>query len=417
MLLLTLLVGGVAVERAGRESNDFDGFHRAAVQVAQQRSLSLEKSVERYLPSFSVLLSPLGWLPLQVAASVWFLLNLCAIAGLPRELQRLSGVPPAGQRAAFLVALPFLVNDLGLGQSGPLLLWLATAGVARCVGVEARDERSAALFGGGLLALAAALKLLPAGLLVVPLLLAGPRRRLASLAGFVGAGVLVAGLCVWVLGSGPAWEGLTRWRTEMFDQTPARMVLLDRSLRHGNQSLWIASWRTFGDTSSVRVRDWPRVASLPDDVVWTAVSLGLAGLMALGAAAARSARRRLASAATANHPAADAAAATQRGGAALASARDPPDAFSVEPGLQLFALACLGMLFVSPLVWTHYFLWLLPGVLALRQRPRLVMWAGWAFVLGLASPALRSLGWHMAFAVALFVLLALDVLRAGRARR
>jgi alpha-1,2-mannosyltransferase len=371
LLVLALGLGYVAVERAGRESNDFDGFHRAATLVVEHGELSDHKSVERYPPSFPVLLAPLGWLPIHGAAALWFLANLAALLALPRELERLSGVPPAGQRAAFLVALPFLVDDLALGQSGPLLLWLSTAGVVRCVSGRAH-------LGGGLVAVAAALKVLPAGLLVVPLLVVGRRRALAAVGGFLGALMLVGVLGLAAVGAEELQAGLQRWTHEVTFHSPERMVELDRSLRHNNQSLWIAAFRTFGDTSSVRARDWPRLASLPTQQVWSLVGAGLVALAALGGWAALRVRRQGAPAA--------------------------------EP---LFGLACLGMLFLSPLVWTHYYLWVLPAVLAARRRPRLVAWGGAAFALGLASESLRSLGWHALGAVALFALLAVDLVRFG----
>jgi alpha-1,2-mannosyltransferase len=375
LLVLALGLGYVAVERAGRESNDFDGFHRAATLVVEHGELSDHKSVERYPPSFPILLAPLGALPIRVAAALWFLLNLAALLALPRELERLSGVPPAGQRAAFLVSLPFLVDDLALGQSGPLLLWLSTAGVVRCVSGRAA-------VGGGLVAVAAALKVLPALLLAVPLMVAGRRRALAAVGGFAGALLLVAALGLAVVGVEELQAGHQRWTHEISFHTPERMVELDRSLRHNNQSLWIAAFRTLGDTSSVRHRDWPRLASLPTQQVWALVGAVLVGLAALAGWAALRARRQGAPAA--------------------------------EP---LFGLACLGMLFLSPLVWTHYYLWVLPAVLAARRRPRLVAWGGAAFALGLASESLRSLGWHALGALALFALLAVDAGRSGSVSR
>lgn len=361
LLLLVLAAGVLAVVRAQRESNDFDGFHRAAVAVVQAGELSGEKSVQRYLPSFPVLMAPLGWLPLAWAAALWFGLSVLALCGLPGQLERLTDVPPAGQRTAFLVAAPLLLDNLLLGQSGPVLLWLAVAGAARC-------RRGSAAHGGALLGLAAALKVLPLIFVAVPLLCCRGSRRGAALLGLSGAFLATAGVCVLALGGDGAWDGLLAWRQTIGDQTPQRMVDLDRSLRHGNQSLWITLWRTLGDTSAVRVRDWPRLASLSDRTVWTVAGALLSGLVLAGALALAPIRR------------------------------------LGERGFQfLFALCCLGQLLVSPLVWTHYFCWVLPGVLALRRRPRLVAVCGWIFVLGLASPQLRSLGLQLWLAVALLL--------------
>lgn len=368
LVLLALGLGWLAVDRAVREDNDFDGFHRAAASVLHDGVLSGEKSVERYLPAFSVLLAPLGALPLGVAAGLWYLLSLAALLGLPRQLEALTGATPREQRPAFLVMLPLIVDNLALGQSGPLLLWLAVAGAARC-------RRGLAATGGALLGLAATLKVLPAILLALPVVLGRGRRALA------GAGLAllaVAGLCLLALGPAGSAAGLADWSAEVQDQTPERLVALDRSLRHGNQSLWISLWRTLGDTSAVRSRDWPKAAHLPSIVVWTLAAAVLAGLAALGLRAAAAARR-----------------------------------LGDDAWERLCALVCLALLFVSPLVWTHYFLWMLPAVLALRNRPAVVRWGGLCFVLALASPDLRSLGVHQAAAVAAFVLVARDLLRSA----
>ena len=370
LLLLVLGTGFIAVRRALQEDNDFDGFHRAGALVLEHGQLSDEKAVARYLPSFPVLMAPFGALPLGVAAALWFLLNVAAMAALPRELERLTGVPPAGQRAAFLVAAPFLVDNLILGQSAPLLMWLVTAGVAR--GRQRRGITSGALIG-----FAAAIKVLPVALLVVPLALG---RAWRVLLGFALAVTLVTGVCALAVGTDELRRGLADWQAVVTDQTPQRMVELDRSLRHGNQAIPIVLFRTLGDDSVVREEFAPKLARLPADVVWllAAVPIGLALLLGLGAA--------------------------------LAALR--PAERAAE---RLFALVCLGMLFVSPLVWTHYFLWVLPGVLAIRHRPKLVLWGGWIYALALAVEPLRSLGLHMLGAWLLFLLVAFELLAAARA--
>jgi hypothetical protein len=71
------------------------------------------------------------------------------------------------------------------------------------------------------------------------------------------------------------------------------------------------------------------------------------------------------------------------------------------------------MLLVSPLVWTHYFIFALPAWLAVRHRPRVLRWGGALFVAALLAEPLRALGAHQFMCLFLFLLLAAD-LRLGR---
>ena len=370
VLLIAALTVAVAVNRASRQTNDFDGFHRAAQQVVQDRTLSDQKSVRRYLPSFPVLLAPLGLVPVEAAAVLWALLNLLAMAALPGELTRLCGVSRQGMVPAFLITAPFLVDNMVLGQSGPLILYLIVAGVARC-------RRRGGLAGGLLLGLAAAVKVIPALLLVVPVLLG---RAKGALAGFALALALSAGLCLATVGAEQTSLFLGRWRTEVANQSPQRMVELSRSLRFSNQSLPITLARTFGDLGPARSRGAVKLASLPLPVIWALAGAILAALAALGLAGALAARR-------------------------LGGDR-------AWEGLT--ALGCLGLLLASPLVWTHYFLLALPGFVAVRSRPRLLRRLGTVFALGVAFPPLRSLGLHIVCVAVLFVIIALDLLREVR---
>jgi hypothetical protein len=138
--------------------------------------------------------------------------------------------------------------------------------------------------------------------------------------------------------------------------------------------------RTFGEIDERRSRDAVRLASWPLPWVWALYALMLAAVFAAGAGAALGARR-----------------------------RSDGDAW-----LELYALSALGMLLVAPIVWTHYFLWMLPGLLALRAQPRLLLWGGIAFNAALALPPLRALGFHMACALALYVWIARDLSRSRR---
>ena len=64
------------------------------------------------------------------------------------------------------------------------------------------------------------------------------------------------------------------------------------------------------------------------------------------------------------------------------------------------------MVLASPLVWTHYFLWVLPGVVAVLHRRTVVRLGGTIFFLGLLSPEVRALGIHVFMSLGLFLLIA-----------
>jgi len=68
------------------------------------------------------------------------------------------------------------------------------------------------------------------------------------------------------------------------------------------------------------------------------------------------------------------------------------------------------MLVASPIAWPHYFLWLLPAALFLARRRRLLVAVAVLAPLGMMIPVLRGLGWHTAIALALFAIVARELL-------
>jgi alpha-1,2-mannosyltransferase len=53
------------------------------------------------------------------------------------------------------------------------------------------------------------------------------------------------------------------------------------------------------------------------------------------------------------------------------------------------------MLTVSPIVWTHYFLWLLPAVILLATKRKLVITVALLSTIGLVVVPARGLGSHL----------------------
>ena len=348
--------------------NDFDSFWRIGRSV-----LNAPPRLDcRPLPAvFQVLHVPLAVLPLGVASALWYALSVAALWGLPRQLERLSGVPAREQWPAFAVLFVLVLDNLKLGQSAPVLLWLTTWGAARA-------REGGALSGGFAVGAATLLKVIPAATLGALVIL---RRARGAVAGFLLALALgFAATAAWV-GPRATVDATRLWGAEIRSQQSAwALVESGRSLRHNNQGLGVTLARTFGEIDERRSRDAVRLASWPLPWVWALYALMLAAVFAAGAGAALGARR-----------------------------RSDGDAW-----LELYALSALGMLLVAPIVWTHYFLWMLPGLLALRAQPRLLLWGGIAFNAALALPPLRALGFHMACALALYVWIARDLSRSRR---
>ena len=355
---------------AVNDRNDFNSFWRAGRSVLAERLLRSDSGVDRYPPVFELLHAPLGALPLGVAAGLWYALSVAALCGLPRQLERLSGIPAREQWPAFAVMALIALDNLRLGQSAPVLLWLTAWGVARARAGKALD-------GGLAIGVAGLFKVIPAATLAAPMILGRAR---GALAGFALAVVLgFAATAAWV-GPGAALSATRQWVSDVSADSPWSLVERRRSLRYNNQGVGVVLARSFGAVDERKAKGVVRLASWRWPQVWTLYGLLLAAVLVLGGCAALGARRR-----------------TDAG-----------------VWLELYALSALGMLLAAPIVWTHYFLWMLPALLTLRGRPRLLLWGGIAFNAALAVPPLRALGFHMACALALYAWIAFGLCRSPR---
>jgi hypothetical protein len=360
------------VLRGMRDDNDFGSFWAAGRHVWQEGRLDTYDGVERYLPVFQTLHVPLGLLPAAAAAAVWYLLSLAALWALPREIQRLSGVAPREQWPAWAVLGILLLDNLALGQSAPVLLFLTTWGVARA-------QRGRALAGGLAIGLAGLFKVIPAATLGVPVLL---RRASGALAGFALAVALGFGATVALVGVENTAAETRRWAIETREmQSSWGLVEHGKSLRYKNQGLGVILARTLGDLGDTPATGAVRLASWPWPVVWTLYGLAMAALLAVGARAA------------------------------LAARRLPEE----RAWFRLYALSTLGMLLAAPLVWTHYYVWALPALVLLGGSRRALLWGGIAFNVVLFVPPLRALGFHAACAVALYTWIARSLWRDAAA--
>lgn len=137
----------------------------------------------RYAPGAAALFAPLAALPYPVAKAVWLALSACVALAVAAWMQR--RVAPARWFAgplAWACLFHPVAQELQLGQVHLLVLGAVVAAFAL-------EDRGHDLAAGGLLALAAALKVTPA-LFVADAVL---RRRWREVAGFV-AGVTTLGV-------------------------------------------------------------------------------------------------------------------------------------------------------------------------------------------------------------------------------
>ncbi len=348
LALLAAVVLTYSIIRGATSTSDFKNPYRVARVFWETGTLDI-RGEPRYPPTIRVLLAPLAALPIGLAAAVWALLNLAAVAALPGALERLSGASLREQALPWLAVLPFMLDAFALGQSDPINLFLVTAGLglaraSRPVtwGVPAVRRRLAATAAGALMTLLASIALL----------------------------VVFAG---W----GPGLRGIAEWLTVLREQEgPWGLVATQNSLRENNEALAIVLVRTFGDLDPGLLRNAVSLARLRLDVIWGIWVAILAAMMLTWVGCAVRARR----------------APSERG------------------WLGMFALTAVVMLVASPIAWPHYFLWLLPAALFLARRRRLLVAVAVLAPLGMMIPVLRGLGWHMAIALVLFAIVARELL-------
>ncbi|MBK9385560.1 MAG: DUF2029 domain-containing protein [Planctomycetes bacterium] len=365
-------MGTLAVVIASKGDNDFDGFHRAATYLLTEGQLSSARDIERYPPTFQVLMLPLALVPVGVAAGLWFALNAACLLALPRLFERSMGIPLRAQLPAWLLAGPLIPVNLQLGQSAPLLIFASAWSIERL-----RRSTAGSALAGFVLVLLGALKVLPFAFLALPTLL---RRIRVTWIGVTLALFACGGLLVLAAGRDEARASCERWIEDVHTQSPWNLVQSERSLRYANQGLGVTLARTFGDFESNRVKGRVELLHLPLRFVWGAyfVLLAVTGLLTLKIVL---------------H--------ARRGG-------------DMEDWLRGYAAISLAMLMVSPIVWTHYFLWWLPAGLALRHKERALMILAACSLLATALPAARSLGFHIFTTLCLLV--AIERTQAAEAR-
>ena len=355
------------VLRSAQRGNDFKYPYLAA--QALWRTSRLHVSAQpRYPVSFHVLLAPLASLPIGLASTVWAALSFAAVGALPRIFERLSGLPFRQQVPAWFVVLPFFIDALVLGQSDPINVCLVSLGLLALL--QEKTMVSVALVG-----LAGMVKILP--ILHWATIVARARTwrvwLAMALTASLGLGVIVVAVG-WSSALAAIREQVV-WLSNY--EKPWHLVARHADLRVNNESLPIVLVRTFGDLGANDPLHSLSLGILSLDRIWLIWGLVLAGLSL----------------------------------AWIVCARNTKAAEPRRATLGVFALTSVVMLAGTPICWHHYFLWLLPAVMFLAHRRRLLWACGTLSLVGTAIPVARGLGCHMLMALGLFAVVAYDLLQ------
>jgi len=362
LAVVAAIVLTYSIARGVTLTSDFKNPYRVARIFWQTGVLDI-RGEPRYPPTIRVLLAPLAALPIGVAAAIWSVLSLAAIAGVPDAIARLSGLTLRQQALPWLAVLPFVLDAFALGQAEPVNLFLVSAGLAL-----ARGPRP--LAGAGLIGLAGMIKVLPVAFWGV---LVARRRVAAAIAG----GLMTAVASVLLLGGfsgwGPGLFSVVEWVAVLHEQEgPWGLVDTRNSLRENNEALPVVLARTFGDLDPQLTRNAVSISHVPLRMIWGLWLILLAAMLLTWLVCAWRARSA------------------------------PPE----EGWLGVFALTGIVMLMASPVVWPHYFMWLLPAALFLATRARLLVIVAAIGQVGMMSAILRGLGVHTAIALVLFMIVA-----------
>ncbi|MFH2009285.1 MAG: glycosyltransferase family 87 protein [bacterium] len=215
LLFAAATLGEVYINHKWQPKVDFRAYRATALTAGQSGDIydyhrsgdhHLRTTPYTYPPLFACLIYPLAKLPLAFGYYLWCGLMLVSLGGavvlIKRTIQVL-GVQRSGLLAvAPLLLCPFILDsNLYWGQVNVLVMTLVA-------GVVLMEVRGRSLAAGSLLAVAAALKVLPALILLWFL----ARRDTRALAGFAATAVLVLlGIPALVGGPGWAWEMNVAW--------------------------------------------------------------------------------------------------------------------------------------------------------------------------------------------------------------
>ena len=409
LLAIAVLIGWLAIKRAVNGNADLTGNHRLWQLNLSEATLPVRREgpqpqdPDAYPPITYAMFAPFGALPLWAAATLWYLLNLGCSIYLWRSarhwLMTAAGLPPGWTAelilgAAVVAVLPWWIGSLLLGQN-TLLLMSITWGAYQ----EAR--RGHDWLTGVLLGFATAIKILPV-VFLLPFVLSRNWRVVCAFSLTMLA--LVGGLGSLYFGPATNLDFHRKWATfvlqgpENRPEDPRDPNTLRGSLRYHNQAIEAVLARLMTDIPIHNRPEAPRVNLLNVSAsTWRlsrSIATGLCVLIGLLAL-----YRRIPF--------------THHQTGSNLGAAEPPSKLQEPTGeatVETYAVLCLLQLFVSPIVWSHYYLWLFwPLLLVLVQtcagrRNGAVICLGWlASVPLIAVPTVRAIGLHLWVTVAIYL--------------
>lgn len=407
---IAVLVGVLAVKRAVNGNADLSGNYRLWRINLTEATLPVRREgpdpqdPDSYPPLSYALYAPFGALPLWAAATAWYVLNVGCSVYLWREARRwlrteCETIPQAsfdlwGRKVpvgpdlllalAVVAVLPFWMGSLLLGQN-TLLVMSLTWGAFQSV------QRSHPWLAGWLLAVATTTKVLPV-VFATPFLIT--RNSRVILACVVAGLMLLLGLGSLYFGPRTNYDFHLRWLQfathgpENRPPDPHDPNTLRGSLRYHNQSIETVLARVLMavpihnkpgaelvNLANVSAATWRRTRS---------VGAGLCIILAIVVLVH-------------NLP----------GPASSAT----PTSGGLEPtSVETYSILSLLQLFISPVVWSHYYTWLfwpllLTLVSAVRgRRSGYLIYTAWLATLPfLAVPVARAVGIHLWLTLAIYV--------------
>jgi hypothetical protein len=357
-----LVIGVLSVKRIVNGNADLSGNYRiwrANLTEPTQPGRHMAANTglqdpDSYLPVTYALFAPLATMPLPLLAALWYVINIACTVYLWRSVTSLlneSSQHPTNRRIVTLAALavaPSWIGTVLIGQHTLLQMSLIVAAFR----TDARSVWGSAKTGT-LLGFAVVMKILPA-VFYLPFLTRGNIRVLLVTA-IVGCG-LIFGLGSLYFGIEKNQEFHLRWLNfaihgpENRRPDPRDPNTLRGSLRDKNQSIEAVLARlTMNIPIHRRDPEAPQVnLTAVEASTWRIMSASLVGVCLLMAimAVVRSQR--------ANDRRASPPSETAAG-----EARVPSDALMrLDSALGKLAILSLTQLFISPVIWSHYYVWL-----------------------------------------------------------
>ncbi len=426
-------LGVLAVKRAVNGNADLSGNHKlwrsnlTKVTIPVRREGQQPQDPDSYPPITYAIYAPLGALPLWAAATLWYALNVGCTVYLLREAQnRLQTESGEGMETSLTVlgrsvtlpvdprllltviaVLPAWIGSVQLGQNALPLMALTWSAFQA-------SRHGQPWLAGGLLALATVMKVFPV-VFILPFILRWNWRVLFAYA-VIGL-LLVIGLGGQYFGHWQNIEHHLRW-LRFAVQGPVNRPADPRDpnslrspLRYHNQSVEVVLAHLLMNIPITNQSDAPRV-NIADVSAETwrrarAVTTGILvflGLLALYRSTRSEPRAEL----TLDETRAEQAPSPPAPLPRVRGQGEPKTPLMTS--LETYAVLSLLQLFVSPIVWSHYYVWLFWPLLLMvmsawrGQRSGWVIYLAWLAAMPLmAVPQLRAVGLHLWLTIAIYL--------------